>query len=742
MDSKFENQTVIEKTPGKFVFLTRLLIAVFILIVLLVLSVMIFMPRIAKSYINKNGKELTGRKVYVEKIKLNYFTSTLQVIGFRFFEQDDSTLFAKFDTMMVNMKPLKLLKDEIYVEQFQLINPQMKVIQNDTVFNFSDLLDFYTSDSTVAGEPVDTVAGMPYKLNLNLLEIKNGYLGYTDQSINHTINLKDLNFVVPQILWSRLDSSKADISFKLGDKGTFASSMNYNMTTGDFTGFAEIKNLDAVTILPYIQQYLKVSAIQGNFFAGMYFEGNESKTEDVIIHGFMQVDSLEIRDNQNRKVIGGQSSMATLYPSKPMKYEMIIDTVQFDKPYIYLALEDSLFNFEKMMIETEEESSSSQLSAESETEIPMNVVLNRFIINDGLMDFSDQTLREVFNYELSKIKVDMDSFSLHDEWVNIIATMKLNKRGTLDARLGLNPLDPMQRIELDYVLTDFQLPDINIYSKHYAGLPILFGDMYYVNKTKIINHQLESNNQLIIRNVEMGRKTGGLYDVPIKLALFVLKDINGDIVLDIPVRGNLADPKVKIGPIIWDTFKSFVFKIVASPFKALAGLLGADPKELEEITFDYGDTTLVAKQIRSFNLLLDLGKKKPEMLIEMHYLNDKKLERTDAASQIASEIFFQKTGTKAGSNNREYQKFLKETTGKDSLVIQDYELLVAPAAMIDSAIQLREKLRIDLTRQYFAQKNDSSKIRIFDYNREEVLNIGSRPRFEVRYTLAEDAEEK
>jgi hypothetical protein len=663
----------------------------------------------------------------------------LQVIGFQFFEHDDSTLFVDLDTLMVNLKPLKLLQDEIYIEQFQLINPKVNVIQNDTVFNFSDLLEFYTTDSTVTGESVDTVAGMPYKLNLNLLEIKNGYFGYTDQSINHTINLKDLNFVVPQILWSRLDSSKADISFKLGDKGTFVSSMNYNMKTGDYTGFAEMHNLDMVTFLPYIQQYMKFSAIQGKFFAGLYFAGNESKTEDLIIHGFMQVDSLEIRDNQNRKVIGGQSSWATLHPSKPMKYEMIIDTVQFDKPYMYLALEDSLFNFEKMFVDSEEETTSGQST--SETEMPMNVVLNRFIINDGLMDFSDQTMREVFDYELSKMKVDMDTFSLQDEWVNIIATMKLNRRGTLEARLGINPLDPMQRIELDYVLTDFQLPDINIYSKHYAGLPILFGDMYYVNKTKIINHQLESNNQLIIRNVEMGRKTGGLYDVPIKLALFVLKDINGDIVLDIPVRGNLADPKVKIGPIIWDTFKSFVFKIVASPFKALGGLLGADPKELEEITFDYSDTTLVAKQIRSFNLLLDLEKKKPEMLIELHYLNDKKLERTDAASEIANQIFYQETGKKAQSNNREYLRFLTETTGKDSLVIQDYELLVAPAAMIDSAIQLREKLRIDLTRQFFAQKNDSSKIRIFDYDREEVLNIGSRPRFEVRYVLAEDAEE-
>jgi hypothetical protein len=290
-------------------------------------------------------------------------------------------------------------------------------------------------------------------------------------------------------------------------------------------------------------------------------------------------------------------------------------------------------------------------------------------------------------------------------------------------------------------LTDFQLPDINIYSKHYAGLPILFGDMYYVNKTKIINKQLESNNELIIRNVEMGRKAGGLYDIPIKLALFILKDINGDIILDIPVKGDLSDPKVKIGAIVWDTFKSFMFKIVASPFKALGNLFGADPKEIEEITFDYGDTTLVAKQKRSFDLLLEIEKMKPELLIELQYLNDKKLEKIDVAGDLAQQSFFQKTGKKAKSNHQEYLQFLSEETGKDSLLMQDYEIMFAPAVKVDSVVASREKIRLALTNQYFTEKNDSTTIKIIGYNKDEVLNIGSRPRFEVRYVLAEDAEE-
>ena len=717
----------------------RILLYGGIFIVLIIVLGLILAPGIIKNYINKNGKELAGRTIQIDKLRYNFFTSRLEIDGFKYFEKNDTDVFVSFDTFMVNLKPLRLLKNELYVQDLRIINPGSHIIQSESGFNFDDLITFFTAGDTIKAE-TDTTSS--FKLNLNNLEMKNGSVLYTDQEINHTIKTQDISFFIEQILWSRLDSSMADVAFKLANGGSFAGSVNYNMETSEYSGFVQIEKMAVETILPYVKEYMKISALGGAASGIVNFTGSVDDLNEFSIDGKFEVDSFSMNDNNNLLVLACNKAEVAMRSSEIMKNQYLFDTIRLNEPYLYLALEDSLFNFEKMMVESPEEATTDSFPADSaEVEMPYDIVLNCFIINNGLMDFSDQTMREEFKYELSEITVDMDTFSFQDEWVNINANMKLNKRGTLKAKVGVNPLDPFQRIELNYVLTDFQLPDINIYSKYYAGFPILFGDMYYVNKTSIINKQLESNNKLIIRNVEMGRKTGGLYDVPIKLALFILKDINGDINLDIPVRGDLSDPKVRIGAIVWDTFKSFMFKIVASPFKALGNLLGADPKDLQEITFDYGDTTLVAKQTRSFDLLLDLEKRKPELLTELHYLNDKKLEKTDAASELAKLFYFRKFGKNPNPNSKDYLQFLKEETGKDSLVIQDYELLLAPVSMIDSIIEKREKTRLDLTKKYFAEKNDSTLIRIFDYDKNEVLNIGSRPRFEVRYVLGEDAEE-
>jgi len=701
------------------------------ILILLVVVILILTPVLVKNYINKNGVELTGRTLLVEKLKYNYFTSTLIVYDAKMFEQNSSETFVSFDTLLVNLKPVSLLKHELHVQQFQVVNLNARILQNDTVFNFSDLIDFFYTGEKV--EP-DTTSEA-YKLNLNQIEIQNGEVSYTDQQLDHTIGLQKISFIIPQIYWGG-EKSTADVTFNIGAGGSISSSFDFDSGTGAYQGEAILHQLDPEIILPYLQEYINIKEIDGTFDADIRYSGNRKSLEDFLINGTAALKNLMLKDAQDRDVLGVADAEVELKYFKPLLYEAEIGYVRFNQPYAYVALIDSMTNIEKMLIF---ESAETQPSEEKQ---PYNIFIDQIRIERGLIDFSDQRLTETFNYELSDVKVDMDSLSLNTSWIKINSSMKLNKRGNLEAQLGINPYNPFQHIELNYVLSDFQLPDVNIYSKHYTGLPILFGEMYYVNKTTIIDRQLESSNELVIRNVEMGRKTGGLYDVPIKLALFILKDINGDVVLDIPVSGDLSDPKTNVGQIVWNTFKGFMFKIVASPFKVLGSLLGADPKELEEITFIYSDSTLTGKQRRSLDLLLELEQMKPELAIQMQYLNDRKLERADAAAQIVQKAYQKANNKNPLTQRKDYLEYLQKESGRDSLVMQDYERLLAPPGQVDSLIELREINRIEMVSDYIQAQNDSSSIIIREYQPQEVLNIGSRPRFSISYKLAEDLSQK
>jgi len=704
--------------------------AITTLILLLIIAFLIFSPNIVRNYLNKHGKELTGRRLSIEKISINYFTSKVQLTGAKMFEQNDRDVFVELDTLQIDLKPFRLFKNEIFVEQFKVVNLDARITQQDTLFNFDDLIAFYSSEDTVSADTEPST----YSFDLNNLEIARGKLSYTDKEIDNTIRVKDISFIIPHLYWGGEQDSKADVTFDLGTGGSFSSTFDYNVETGAYSGEAQLANMQLGVILPYIQQYMRFSSLEGTLSANVNFKGSQKDLMEFQLAGDAEVDSVLVIDDQGQKVLGVDAAKVLLSKMKPMKYEAEIKLLTFEHPYMYLELADSLFNFEKFMVESTEDTTGA-----SEGKTVYQVMIDSLQVKSGWIDFSDKRFREPFDYELSEITINTENLSLNTDWITLNGKMLLNKRGKLEAKVGVNPYDPLSKIDLEYVLSDFQLPDINIYSKHYTGLPILFGDMYYVNKTTIDNKQLNSHNNLIIRNVEFGRKKGGLYDIPLKLALFILKDINGDVKLDIPVTGDLSDPRTRIGKIVWTTFKQFMVKIVASPFKALGNLLGAQPDELEEITFVYSDTSLTGKQRRGLDLLLKLEEMKPGMQIEMQYLNDRKLERADAAEEIVHENYRLLHQNDPNSNRKEYEAYLKEKSNVDSLLIQDYELMLAPTEKVDSVILARENMRIQLVKDYLKTANDSTSIQVLDYNKEEVLNIGSRPRFLIKYSLQENA---
>ena len=68
------------------------------------------------------------------------------------YEENGSDIFIDFDTLLINVKPLRLLKHEIHIEQFLMVNSWAQILQNDTLYNFTDLIEFYASDGNTVIE--------------------------------------------------------------------------------------------------------------------------------------------------------------------------------------------------------------------------------------------------------------------------------------------------------------------------------------------------------------------------------------------------------------------------------------------------------------------------------------------------------------------------------------------------------------------------------------------------------------
>ena len=461
----------------------------------------------------------------------------------------------------------------------------------------------------------------------------------------------------------------------------------------------------------------------------------------------MEVLDFLMKDKQDKKFLGAKKLDCRLKSIDYFNSSYIIDSLIFNEPYVYFRM-DSVTNnfFEIFNISTEAEDSTqvAEVKVDSVASGPSDSLfyaINHLTIQNGIVDYADNLTGEIFDYHLSNIKMNTDNILSSSDWIKINSKMLLNKRGTLVAEVGLNPLNPNDII-LDYTIKDFQLSDLNIYSKYYMGFPIVYGDMYYKGHTEIIKNQLKSENKLIIQNAELGDKTGGLYDLPMKFALFLLKDRNGIINLDIPVRGDLNDPTVSIGKIVWNTFKNLIVKVGTAPYDFLAGLISVDPKDIKSIEYNYLDTIFTSERQKQLDLLLELEQKKNGLDIELVYFNDIETEKRQITVNEAGKLFTSETGKNYRNDEKDFIDFLKEKTKADSLDIVEASKTIVPATIIDSLSILFAQTRKNSLEKYLHSVNDSTQIRFNISDPKSPKNVGSLPQFETKYSMSEEQLEK
>lgn len=353
-----------------------------------------------------------------------------------------------------------------------------------------------------------------------------------------------------------------------------------------------------------IGRQIAIDKLNINFFTGTANIINFTMLESDDTTPFISIDTLKINT---------------------VLYKLFVSNIVLEEVYVSgvnanITLKDKIFNFQDLVDFYSKKEKGTVIDT-TVTKSKFSYYIKSLKLNRSKLLYTEVIDKNEFKYQLSEIVIDTDSISSEGNWISFYSNMLLNNRGKLKAKLGFNPKKPAD-MSLDYTVEDFQLTDLKIYSKHYVGFPLLNGVMRYKGSTKIVDNQVVSNNNLLINNIELGEKTKGIYNLPLRFALFVLKDKNNNIKLDIPARGDLNNPNLSIKKLVWTTFKNLIIKIASTPTRFLASIIGASPSDISDLVFDYGNTTLTEKHQKSIDLLLELEKSKPGLTIKLSYFND------------------------------------------------------------------------------------------------------------------------
>ena len=146
----------------------------------------------------------------------------------------------------------------------------------------------------------------------------------------------------------------------------------------------------------------------------------------------------------------------------------------------------------------------------------------------------------------------------------------------------INPFSGTQTNSIKISVKDMDLTPASPYSGKFAGYRIAEGKLNLDLAYEIVGTKLNSKNVITLDQFTFGEKVESpdATHLPVRLAVAILKDREGKIVLDVPIEGRFDDPKFRIGKVVWRAIENILVKVATSPFSLLGAVFGGGGEEL------------------------------------------------------------------------------------------------------------------------------------------------------------------
>ena len=284
---------------------------------------------------------------------------------------------------------------------------------------------------------------------------------------------------------------------------------------------------------------------------------------------------------------------------------------------------------------------------------PLHASVRRLRLDNGTLDFADRSLETPFEVTMRELSGTVTGFSTEPGDPALVEVAgRVGEYGSVRIRGTLDLDQPKQRAAIRAGFRNVGLAQLTPYAVKFAGYRVRSGRASADLRYRVRDGQLSGQNELVFQELQLGEKVerAGAPDLPLDLAVALLADPSGRITLDIPVRGNLNDPKFDFGGLVARALGDAIGKIVSAPFRALASVFGdRNDRDLSEVSFAAGSAALAPPEEESVARMAQALAQRPRLGVTVRGGFDPErdtaaLKREAARNEIARRAGFESPG--------------------------------------------------------------------------------------------------
>jgi hypothetical protein len=534
-------------------------------------------------------------------------------------------------------KPLlKLARGEVHGGEIDLPNRKAKfdrvrltsgnteiVLEKDGKANWSFLAELLKT-SSVAGQsdspPAHAGRERPgWTAFLNSLEVRDFRIFLTDLTTAPpaSITLEPAELILNDVSTDPASAMKFQFQTTAKGGGEISVSGTAAIKLKKGEGEINVREFPLLPLQPYLNRLARLRVDSGKVNTSGHFTYNPAEEK----HGFgyqgkIDVSSFRLVEKETGdpllswELLSSSGMNFTLWPNA-----LSIQELDLTKPGAKLIIEENRkLNVSELMLkqDTEEQRATAAQG--------MHFAVERVRVKDASLHFADLSLKPQFGTLIHNLKGAVNGISsVQNTEAGIGLDGEVDKYGTAHIRGKMNVFEPIGSTHVTMDFRNIDMTHLTPYAVRFAGYRIASGKLSLVLQYRIKEGEVVGKNRIIADHFTLGERVENptALNLPIALAVALLKDPNGRIDIGLPVQGDLRNPHFDFGGLISKALAGLLTRIVTAPFGWLAGLVGAEKEDLEVLLFDPGMSVLPPPEKEKLNKLSEALKKRPELRLEV-----------------------------------------------------------------------------------------------------------------------------
>jgi hypothetical protein len=541
----------------------KIILWFFGILALLLLIIAVITPPLAKRLVEKHDTEFTGREITVGTVILNPLTVALRVNDLVMFEQESDTVFISAERVRVRVSLLKLLRGVYEIKSVKVNSPEIRVVRDDSLFNFTDLIERFAPEDTLAEE---------LKLNVRNISLKDGRVNYYEKNLPVEIGIKDINFYSKGMFWD-VDTMTGEFSLVPGS-GVVSGDFMFHQDSLDYRIAMAVENLDAGLFEPYLDEMAGRSHLEALLNLDIKASGNFNRPLDGRAAGKFEVKDVRFGPSVDNEFFRLERFLVSFSEIDMEKNRFYFDSILIDKPAVLYAMYDTLDNFRRMFSswlakevgeEVEEEVDSLSFLVKMQG---WDYYVKNFSLNDGRIEFNDYSIAEKFSMIISPFNIKADSIDKDKRRVKVSFDGSMVPEGNFNADLSMDPEDE-KNFAFAYEFRNIPAPLFNPYIITHSSYQLDRGTIEMHGTWNVVDSKINSRNHFLAIDPRSSGKVDGKDTewIPLPLILSITREQGGAIDYQIPVKGDLEDPSFKLSDVITDILKNILVKPPTTPYR-------------------------------------------------------------------------------------------------------------------------------------------------------------------------------